>query len=105
MKNSISRENAIASITRSQRAAAIGRLMLGELSSWEDFLSPENTDFSVVNRKVVWGNKSRFRNGVDKEIRKFCEQNFDGMTDEILEDLYVRVRDRRGLEMPLREFE
>ncbi|MCI4660791.1 MAG: hypothetical protein MRY63_03070 [Neomegalonema sp.] len=105
MAKPVGREREIAKLRRSQRAAAVGRLLLAELSSWEEFLSPERTDFSIYGRRDLKANQSRFRGGVRKEIDRFCAKNFDGMDEVRLEKLYLRVRDRLGLELPLKDFE
>ena len=50
-------------------------------------------------------NRSRFRAGVSKEIAKFCQENFGDMTEARLEKLFLKVKERLGLEMPLGDFE
>lgn len=99
------RERDIVILRRTQRAAAAGRLLLGELKSWQDFIQPEMTEYSSFGRRDLKASKSRFRTGVSKEIQKFCRENFEGMTEAKLEKLYLRIKERLGLEMPLGEFE
>lgn len=99
------RERDIVILRRTQRAAAAGRLLLGELKSWQDFLQPEMTEYNSFGRRDLKASKSRFRTGVSKEIQKFCRENFEGMTEAKLEKLYLRIKERLGLEMPLGEFE
>ncbi|MDB3911378.1 hypothetical protein N9381_06200 [Paracoccaceae bacterium] len=91
-------------LRQTQRAAAIGRLLLGELNSWEEFNKLETTDFEDFARRDLRANKSRFRKGINKEVKKFCNDNFDGMTKLKLEQLFLRVKARRGLELPLGKF-
>lgn len=99
------RDRDIAIVLRTQRAAAVGRLLLGEFKSWKDFSESETTDFHDFGRRDLRANRSRFRAGVSKEIKNFCRDNFDGMTESKLEKLFLRIKERHGLEMPLREFE
>ena len=49
--------------------------------------------------------RAKFRTGVSKKIKKFCNLNFKEMTEVKLESLYLEVKRWRGLEMPLSEFE
>lgn len=83
----------------------MGRLLLGELKTWEEFLQPERTEFQTFARRDLKASKARFRSGIAKEIEKFCRKNFQGMTEAKLEKLYQAVKTRRGLEMPLLDFE
>ena len=76
------------SLRQTQRAAAIGRLLLGELKSWKEFNKLETTDFEGFSRRDLRANKSRFRKGIDKEVMKFCNDNFYGMTKLKLEQLF-----------------
>lgn len=99
------RDRDIRSLRRTQRAAAVGRLLLGELKSWNEFLQPEITEFETFGRRDLKAGKAKFRAGVSKEIKKFCSRNFQGMTEAKLEKLYLGVKTRRGLEMPLSDFE
>lgn len=105
MTQPVGREKVIAQLRRSQRAASVGRLLLGKVADWNDYLSPERTDFSLYGRRDLKANRSRFRSSISKEIQKFCESNFDGMSEAKLEKLYLKVKERRGVEMPLKEFE
>lgn len=61
------RDKDTTSLRQTQRAAAIGRLLLGELNSWEEFNKLETTDFEGFSRRDLRANKSRFRKGIDKE--------------------------------------
>lgn len=98
------RKQDIESLRQTQRAAAIGRLLLGELKSWEQFNKLETTDFEGFARRDLRADKSRFRKGIDKKVEKFCNDNFDRMTTLKLEKLFLRVKERRGLELPLEKF-
>ena len=98
------RDQDIRFLRQTQRAAAIGRLLLGELNSWEEFNKLATTDFEDFARRDLRANKSRFRKGINKEVEKFCNDNFDRMTTVKLEQLFLRVKERRGLELPLGKF-
>ena len=92
------RDRDIQSLRRTLRAVAVGRLLLGELKTWEEFLQPEKTEFQTFGRRDLKADKARFRSGVSKEVKKFCNMNFHGMTEAKLERLYLEVKTRRGLE-------
>lgn len=101
----VGRDRDITSLLRTQRAATVGRLLLGEFDNWEEFLKPETTDFDHYSRRDLKANRSIFRRGISKEVNKFCRNNFDGMTEERLERLFLKIKERRGLELPLGDFE
>ena len=104
MKNT-GRDRIIPNLQRTQRAAAAGRLLMGHLESWDDFSQPEVTDFETFGRRYLRASRAKFRTWVSKEIKKFCNLNFKEMTEVKLESLYLEVKRRRGLEIPLSEFE
>ncbi len=80
------RDHKIENLRRTQRAASIGCLMLGELRSWAEFLKPETEDFGKLTRSQLRGAAAEFRSGVSKEINKFCRNNFTTkMTEDKLE--------------------
>ena len=99
------RADDIRTLKQKKRAAAAGRLLLGEFKNWQDFLQPETDDYDRFKRRDLKVNIARFRTGISKEIQKFCWENFEAMTDERLEKLYLKIKERLGLEMPLDEFE
>lgn len=105
MSKLVGRDREIQALRRTQRAASVGRLMLGELRSWGEFLEPETQDFGELTRSQLKDAKARFKSGISKEINRFCRQNFHSMTEAKLERLYLRVKVRRGLEMPLSQFQ
>jgi len=99
------RDRDIASLRRTQRAATVGRLLLGELDNWEEFIRPETTVFDDIPRRDLKASRSNFRARISKELQKFCNDNFENMTVEKLEKLYLKIIERRGLEMPIGQFE
>lgn len=105
MEKLVGRDRDIQALQRSQRAAAVGRLMLGEIKDWKEFLSPETEDFSRFKRRDLKSDRKRFQSGLSRGIRKFCDKNFNGMTEAKLEKLFLKVKERRGLEIPLSEFQ
>lgn len=92
-------------IRRANRAAAVGQLMLGQISSWDDYDAVDHIDGVAISR---WQLRSG-RNDVDfrlgAEIEKFCTLNFDGMSIDKLDSLYDDIKSSRGLDMPLTDFE
>src|SRR5262249_22283940 len=80
------------------QAAAVGRLMMGELTSWQDFLEPDRTDWSTLPRRELNARRAHVRSSLMPEIEKFCQRNFVGMTSNVLRQLYQDVRAERGLE-------
>ena len=97
------RADDISILKRKKRAAAAGRLLLGEFKNWQEFLEPETDDYDIFSRRDLKANISRFRTGISKEIQKFCRKNFEAMTEQKLEMLYLKIKERLGLEMPLGE--
>jgi len=92
-------------IRRANRAAAVGRLMLGEFDNWQDFLQADVDDLENLPRRQLKSGKADVKDRLSSEIRKFCSINFKGMSDQTLSTLYEEVKRFRGMEMPLEEFE
>lgn len=92
-------------IRRANRAAAIGRLMLGQMCSWIEFLQPETERLEYLPRRVLKYGVRDVKRNVNREINKFCERNFEGMTEAKLEQLYIDVAAHRGIEIPVEAFE
>ncbi|UCE07446.1 MAG: hypothetical protein JSW07_05275 [bacterium] len=99
------RNSEVALIRRANRAAAIGRLMLGEIRNWEEFLKADTEKLDTLPRRVLKHAAGDVKRSVGKEVKKFCNQNFESMTEAKLESLYEEVKTFRGLELPLKEFE
>lgn len=92
-------------IRRANRAAAVGRLMLGEFNTWQEFLKAEITDLESLPRRYLKAGTSDIKERLSPEIRKFCSKNFQGMDEKKLSLLYEDIKAYRGLELPLTEFE
>lgn len=92
-------------IRGANKAVAIVKLMDGRLRSWEEFLKPDADNIELISRKILKGAYHDVKDRVEKEIKAFCDANFVNMTQEKLIDIYEYVKEWRGLEMPLREFE
>jgi len=87
------------------RAAAVGKLMLGQFNSWQQFLEPETNDLKNIPRRDLKELSKDANKRLSKEIKKFCDQNFIGMNAQILNELYELIKSLRGIEIPLSEFE
>ncbi len=92
-------------VRRYYKAASVGRLMLHEFSSWHDYLEPETMDLDSIPRRQLKDMATNANKILAKEILKFCNRNFDGMTIDSLVELYEEIKGLRGLEIPLEEFE
>lgn len=99
------REKEVALIRRANKVAAVGRLMLGELSDWADYVSVVAEDLDSLPRRNLKSGKRDVRTRMSSEIEKFCRQNFVRCDERVLERLYDDVLDTLGLEMPLVEFQ
>lgn len=99
------RKKEVALIRGANKAAAVGCLMLGDLSDWTDYISVGEEDLGSLPRRQLKSRKIDVGNGIRSEIDKFCSQNFVRCDDRVLERLYDAVLDTRGLEMPLLEFQ
>lgn len=104
-KNAKGRQREVAKIRRADRASAVGRLMLGKTRSWQEFLEADSIDLEKLPRRKLKGGYADIKARVSKEIEKFCRENFQGMTERTLSDLYEEIKAHRGLEIPLQEFE
>lgn len=104
--NQLSRRNKEASIIRqANRAAAVGRLMLGKMRNWIEFLEADQVDLNTLPRRQLKSGKADVKRRLSTELEKFCKKNFKGMTQRRLSDMYEEIKAFRGLEMPLLEFE
>jgi hypothetical protein len=92
-------------IRRANRAAAVGRLMLGEFSDWAEFLKEDGVDLESLPRRQLKSGAFDVRKRVSKEIKRFCSKNFEDMTESKLDRLYEDVKAHRGVEIPLDNFE
>ena len=87
------------------RATTVGRLMLGEIKSWEEFLRADTAELESIPRRILKSGVYDVKKNVSKEIKKFCSRNFEGLTEQKLNLLYEEIKAKRGLEIPLIDFE
>jgi len=79
--------------------------MLGEVREWTEFLEPDTQDFASMPRRELKALEDDARRRLDKEIRRFCDRNFEGMTISVLDSLFDAIKAHRGLVMPRVAFE
>lgn len=99
------RDKEALSIQIADKASVIGRLMLGEISNWEEFLKPSTIDYANLPRRQLKAGHADIKIRLQKEIKAFYSQNFVGFDDEAILALYSDIMSARGLEIPLTEFE
>lgn len=92
-------------IHQANRAAAVGRLMLGELSNWEEFLSVETTNYLSLPRRQLKSGVKDIQNRLSQAILNFCQSNFENMNVEGLSKLFEEIKVHRGLEITCKDFE
>lgn len=68
-------------------------------------MAPDTDDYASMPRKQLKGLQEDARRRLDRELRMYCDRNFDGMTVEALERLFGVIQGNRGLEMPRSAFE
>ena len=85
-------------------ASAAGRLLLGEISSWNDFLEPDLIDYASLPRRQLKSGKNDIQKSLQGRIDGFCKSNFQSMTRDKLVLLYEELKAHRRLELPYIEF-
>ena len=85
-------------------ASAVGRLLLGEITSWQEFLEPDLQDYSKLPRKQLKSGKIDIQNSLSARIEGFCKSNFKDMTANKLVMLYEELKAHRRLEIPYQLF-
>ena len=85
-------------------ASAAGRLLLGEISSWNDFLEPDLIDYASLPRRQLKSGKNDIQKSLQGRIDGFCKSNFQSMTRDKLVLLYEELKAHRRLEIPYIEF-
>ena len=91
-------------IRNANLACAAGRLLLGEISTWDEFLEPEAVDYTSLPRKQLKSGKFDVQKNLKHRIDGFCKSNFSSMTQIKLVSLYEELKAHRGLEIPYTEF-
>lgn len=99
------RDQEVKLIQNANKAAAVGRLMLGEINSWQEFLDTETVDLSSLPRKKLKSGATDVKARLNKEIENFSKKNFEGINQKKLVMLYEEVKSYRGFELPLIDFE
>ncbi len=94
-----------ASIIRNANlACAAGRLLLGEISTWQEFLEPGTIAYSSLPRRQLKSGKFDVQKNLKDRIDGFCQSNFSSMTQTKLLSLYEVLKTHRSLEIPYTEF-
>ena len=91
-------------IRNANLACATGRLLLGEIASWQDFLETDKIDYAKLPRKQLKSGKYDIQTNLQHRIDVFCKSNFPKMTRAKLVSLYKELKAHRGLEIPYLEF-
>ena len=99
------REKEAILIKNANKAVAVGRLMLGEINEWQEFLEPETIDYSKLPRRQLKSGKFDVQNRLNRSTDDFCKKNFQGFNQKILLKLYEDLKTNRGLEIALSDFE
>ena len=99
------RDKESASIEVAEKAAAVGRLMLGKFTNWDEFCRPATTDYTALPRRQLKSGFADVQHRLKAEIKKFCDKNFVSFQIEKLAALYDEILANKGLESPLIEFE
>ena len=105
MNQPTGRDREASIIRQANRAAAVGRLMLGETRQWVEFLEADQVDLTALPRRQLKSGKADVKRRLSVELETFCEKNFKGMTQQRLSDMYEDIKAFRGMEVPLVEFE
>lgn len=104
-KLSSGREREAKLIRRAKCAAAVGRLMLGELHTWDQFHVADIVDLISLPRRNLKAARVDCKKRLSPEIEDFCSKNFHEMDERKLSLLYEEIKAYQGLELPLSEFE
>lgn len=99
------RDKESAAVESAEKAVAVGRLMLGELSDWAEFCRPATVDYNALPRRQLRSGYADVQRRLKAEIKKFCKKNFVSLDAEGLASLYEDILSKRGLEVPLHEFQ
>ena len=97
------REKEVAEIVRLKRAAAVGRLMLGELDGPLPAIDLE--DYAHIPRRELREEVKALRDYLKKELLKFCRRNFRDVGPRDLANLYEDIFSHNSdFSLPLQEF-
>ena len=98
------REREANRIKQANRAAAVGRLMLGQINNWPEFLEVATIDLENLPRKRLKAGLADVKSRLSNEVKSFNHKNFIGMSEDKLSLLYEDIKAHRGLEISLKEF-
>ena len=98
------REKEAILIRNANLACTAGRLLLGEISSWQEFLEPDAVDYSKLPRRQLKSGKYDIQTSLQRRIDEFCKSNFPKMTRAKLVALYNALKAHRRLEIPYIKF-
>lgn len=102
-KADLGRDRDADEIVRLRRAAAVGRLMLGELDAPIELIRRE--DYVSKPRRELKAEVAALRESLQGELRKFCKRNFVDVNPERLAALYEDVLTHDSqYRLPLSEF-
>lgn len=99
------RKKEAARIVKANKAAAIVRLMDGQINEWQEFLQDESMKLEHTFRRIIKHGHSDVKKRLSLDIKRFCNSNFLDMTEDKLVEIYENVKSLQGLEMPLNEFQ
>lgn len=105
MRRTTGRNREADRVRRTMRAAAVGRLLLGEFDDWTEFLAPDVADYAALPRRHLKALDADARKRLSGEVRKFCRENFEGMSEAKLVQLYEAIKSTCGLTVPRADFE
>jgi hypothetical protein len=98
------RQREAAEIVHYKKAAAVGRLLLGELDGPMDAIAIEQ--YLKKTRKELLSERDGARASLRGEITKFCKNNFENVEAEDLVKLYDLLNEHRSeWFLPLTDFE
>lgn len=97
------RDREAAEVVRLRRAAAVGRLRLGELDGPLERI--RHADYVVKPRRELKAEVAVLRSSLSAELRRFCRQNFVNVDPEDLSKLYEDILAHNSqYRLPLQEF-
>lgn len=97
------REREATEIVQVKKAAAVGRLLLGELDGPMEAITVD--EYLAKPRRELILERESIRNYLRGEVAKFCRQNFENLQPEGLSELYDEVFARGSFwRVPLMEF-
>ena len=104
MQTKTGRQREAAEVVMYKKAAAVGRLLLGELDGPMDSITEEQYVEKV--RKELLLERNSARDSLRGEIAKFCKKNFENVEPEDLVKLYDVLNERHSdAFFPLTDFE